>query len=163
MRDQLRYRDLLLIIIWEKRRITELFGDKERYSQLLEYFNKYDVDSEEPFPSQKEVLQLFGLKRAPLMDLMRSLVNEFYHSAFESYPILKTKVYISAKTITDEFFTVQVDELKNIPNKGDLISIPFLRTEFGSVMYLPVTDVYHEFENQCHTITISAKYIRKED
>jgi hypothetical protein len=121
------------------------------------------VDSEEPFPSQKEVLQFFGLKRATLMDLMRSLVDEFYHSAFESYPIQKTKVYISAKTITDEFFTVHVDELINIPNKGDLVSIPFLRNEFGSVMYLPVTDVYHEFENQCHTITISAKYIRYTD
>ena len=158
MVSNLKYRDLVLIIIWEKKRICSLLKDNETFTQLLDYLSDFDIDSYDPLPSQKEVLSSLGLKRPALIAQLRSIVSEFYKSVESGYPINDYEITFVITDFADNHFNITLENTRYIPRVGEKISFPFLRTEYGSVTYLDVTKVHHEIEDQKHIINVFAEH-----
>lgn len=78
--DDLSYRVLLTILVWEKKTLFKILKDKERYSEILEVLNRYDIDDYGPLPKQKDLLKMLDLGRKELMTLMREMYES--HRAF---------------------------------------------------------------------------------
>ena len=152
----LNYRNLLVVLIWEKKTLSEVLKGQDRYSELLEELNKHDIDDYGPLPKQKDLLKVLGMKREQLITLMREMYEEFCSkiSRDGNYPIKKTEIYICASNINDNYWVLSPNQLRFLPNIGDTIQIPFFRDNVISRGYFKVQQVNHEIESQKYTITL---------
>ncbi|MGN8224615.1 hypothetical protein [Gracilimonas sp. BCB1] len=151
----LRYNELFLVLSSELKTLQYYFGKNPKYSQLLEVFVEYREDEYNDMPKQSELINRFGISRTQLMELMHDLCQDFKHSIFQAhrYKIERTEYYVSAETRDDHHWQVGLDYLEHIPKKGDVFSIPFIKTEYDSG-YFKVKEVHHSVVNCVHTISI---------
>lgn len=153
--DDLNYRELLIAFLIEKKIVTSILKGQEKYSELLEALNKYDIDDYKPLPKQKDLLKALEMKREDLIALMREMYDKFCTciSRDGSYPIKRTEINICASNVYDEHWVLSPDNLAFIPNIGDWMTIPFFRDQLGGG-HFKVKEVSHEIENQKHIINI---------
>lgn len=151
---KLKYRDLLMNLIWENKVLHKLFEGNKRYTKLLEELMKYDMNDDEPFPLQKDLLENLGVSRTKLMNLMEELYEDFHKRLFNpnAYPIFDTEVWLFINT-RDDYWPIGIKDLEFIPNKGDDFTIEFIG-ELWDARYLRVESVTHEIENGIHRINI---------
>jgi len=151
---KLKYRDLLMNLIWENKVLHKLFEGNKRYTKLLQELMKYDLDDEEPLPLQKDLLKNLGVSRTKLMNLMEELYEDFHKRLFSpnAYPIFDTEVWLFVNT-WDDYWPIGIHNLKFIPRTGDKFTVDFIG-ELGHARYLFVESVTHEIENGIHRINI---------
>lgn len=153
--SKLNYRDLLVVLIWEKQVLCDLFETDQKYSALLQELKKHDIDDYGPLPYQKDLLKTLDMTRTQLMDLMHGLYKNFRKklNKLNGYPISETQIYLVVETRDENFWTLGVNKMKFIPKKGENFKIPFIRGEW-SHGYFQVKEVSHELERGVHTIDI---------
>lgn len=152
---KLNYRDLLVVLIWEKKVLCDLFEKDQKYSSLLQELKKHDIDGYDPLPYQKDLLKILDMSRTQLMGLMHELYEDFRKKLKkpDGYPISDTQIFLVVETRDENFWRLGVREMKLIPKKGESFIIPFIRGEW-SHGYFQVKEVSHELEKGIHTIDI---------
>jgi len=151
---KLKYRDLLMNLIWENKVLQKLFKGKKRYANLLQELLKYDMSNDEPLALQKDLLENLGMSRTKLMNLMEELYEEFHKRLFtpNAYPIFDTEVWLFINT-RDDYWPIGIKGLEFIPSKGDDFTVEFIG-ELWDARYLRVKSVTHQIENGIHRINI---------
>lgn len=153
--SDLNFRQLLIVLISEKRTLLKILEGQEKYDGLLKEISKYDIEAYDPWPKQKNLLKTLGLRRTELMDLMREMYDVFCLGISRDgvYPIKETEIVICASNVYDSNWILRPNHLAFLPNIGDWITIPFFRDQLGGSVF-KVTEISHEIENQKHIITI---------
>jgi len=151
---KLKYRDLLMNLIWENKVLHKLFEGNKRYTNLLRELMKYDMDDDEPLPLQKDLLENLDMSRTKLMNLMEGLYEDFHKRLFNpnAYSIADTEICLFVKT-RDDYWPIGLDNLGFIPREGDDFTIEFIG-EVWDARYLTVKSVIHEIENGVQKINI---------
>jgi len=54
---KLKYRDLLMNLIWKVKVLHKLFEGNQRYTNLLRELMKYDMNNDKPLPPQKDLFE----------------------------------------------------------------------------------------------------------
>lgn len=155
--SDLNYRNLLNVLISEKKTLSKILKGQGKYDVLLKEISKYDIEGYDPWPKQKDLLTTSGLKREELIGLMREMYDKFCSgiSRDGNYPIEEVEILICASNMHDDYWMISPEKLGFLPNVGDWITIPFLRNNMNGRGYFKVKNVSHEIENQKHIIVIS--------
>lgn len=153
--SKLRYHDLLVVLVWEFQTIYDLFKNDQKYESLLGELKKYNIEDRGPLPYQKDLLKILDLSRTQLMNLMHGLYNDFKKKLRKpkAYQISDTQITLCVETRDENYWSIGLDGLKFIPNKGETFNIPFIRSEWSWKIF-NVKKVAHELEQGVHHINI---------
>lgn len=155
--SDLNFKNLLNVLISEKKTLSKILKGQEKYDELLKEIYKYDIEAYAPWPKQKDLLNSLGLNRKELIDLMSEMYDKFCTgiSRHGSYPIEEVEILIYASNMHEDYWMISPEKLGFLPNVGDRINIPFFRNNMSGRGYFKVKDISHEIENQKHIIVIS--------
>lgn len=150
----LKFRDLLLVLVSEIETIKHLFSEEKDFHHLINELSNYDINDNSPLPSQKELLESLEINRSKLMGLLQSLYNEFRVKISHYYPIRVTEVHVTGEQRNGEYFQLSLNRIKHIPSVGDHIRLPLIRNDYGNTGYFQVKKVSHTFEESKHSILV---------
>lgn len=124
----LKYRELILILISENKVLYKLFNQNEEYHLLLQELIKYDLDEDE-LPSQKELLNALGISRSKLIRCMQNLLVDFKESVSEkfAYPLTKTEVWLLVKSRKD-YWMISPTKMDFLQVKGMILPLASCET-----------------------------------
>ncbi|MCC5907179.1 MAG: hypothetical protein JJU13_13290 [Balneolaceae bacterium] len=153
--SNIKYRNLIVILIYEHHTLARLFGENENYSTLLHELARYTGDKYMDLPNQKELLKSLNISRSKLMKIMHKLYDDFLEKikANKGYKIRETQIWYRLSSFED-YWTIGVHKLERIPRIGEHIEVPFLRNYIKCIPTFVVTDVHHQLESGIHRIDI---------
>lgn len=153
----LKYRDLIFVMIYEYKFISKLFDGNKKYEHLLQKLGNYKNEGD-PLPLQKDLLKVLDISRPELLKLMQDLYEDFQRKICNknAYPVSETEIWLLAKSFED-YWVIGVDKLEIIPRKGEDFTIPFIRNPIYSTPSFIVEEVSHEMENGIHRVHIHLK------
>lgn len=147
-----------LDLLYIKSQINKLFGDDEKYGDLILYMMSKDfLESNERLPSLKSIEGTLGLSSSNLRKLIIDLYNEFFGNEVKyglRFP--KQEVYFDLSYFEGPKGYFKCEKLAFIPRVGENITISFLRARVGTDWFY-VDHIRHDFEMDVQRIFISLK------
>jgi|GEM_PF-1151684 hypothetical protein len=156
MRTQknIKFKDLLIILIGEIKSVIDHFGEVTKYAGLIRIMKMYNLDKSSSLPSQKDLINSLKMSRSQLMNLMQSLYQDFMVSISKSYSVDTTEVFFAGETKSGNYFQVCIENIRHVPSVGDIVKLPFILTKYGRGAYCKVKEVVHEVEGNRHSIVL---------